>query len=172
MRNRISRLCLSIGLFGLIATEFGCASIMNPYESEFKCGKGTPFGKCASTPEIYAEEVPGYRPPLVQGSSSPHDKKCKDCGENGKPRILQARGADIQQPPSESAYREAELAKITKLLKAPVTPVVVPPSVMRILFTPVQGEVGELNMPQYVFLMMDRPKWVMGDYLAAQPMER
>lgn len=166
VRNRILRLCLLIGLFGLT----GCASVMNPYESKFKCGKNTPFGECASTPEVYAEEVPSYRPPAVKGAV-PKDKECKDC-ENGKPRVPEV--VILDSPPlaaNESAYRDAELAKITKLLKAPVTPVVVPPAVMRILFTPAQGEVGELNMPQYVFMMMDRPKWVMGDYLAAQTTE-
>jgi conjugal transfer pilus assembly protein TraV len=112
----------------------------NPYSSEFKCGKDVPFGQCASTPEIYQQEVPG------KNQSTPP-----------------------VQTPAESAYREAELNKFAKLLNEPVTPIVVPPPIMRILVVPHQGEYGELNMPQYIFIMVGKSKWVMGDYLVGQP---
>lgn len=73
------------------------------------------------------------------------------------------------RPNSETAYRDASLAKAAKLLKEPVTPMVIPPSVMRILILPRKGEDGELNMAQFSFVMVDKPRWAMGDYLSAMP---
>lgn len=75
------------------------------------------------------------------------------------------------RPNPETAYRDASLAKAAKLLKEPVTPVVIPPSVMRILILPRKGEDGELNMAQFSFMMVDKPRWSMGDYLSAMPEE-
>ena len=141
MKSKITKLFLGISLLFILS---GCAGIMNPYESEFSCkGKGS-VGKCATTPEIYAEEV-GKKP-------------------NGAPLTA----TEAQFSPGESAYHEAEMNKVTKLLKQPVTPVAVPPAVMRTLILPYQGENGELNMPQFVYMMIDKPKWIMGDYLVGQ----
>lgn len=75
------------------------------------------------------------------------------------------------RPKPETAYRDASLAKAAKLLKEPVTPVVIPPVVMRILILPRRGEDGELNMAQFSYVMVDKPKWAMGDYLSVMPEE-
>lgn len=75
------------------------------------------------------------------------------------------------RPRPETAYREASLAKAAKLLKEPVTPVVIPPLVMRILILPRKGEDGELNMAQFSYVMVDKPRWAMGDYLSMIPEE-
>lgn len=75
------------------------------------------------------------------------------------------------RPKPETAYREASLAKAAKLLKEPVTPVVIPPLVMRILILPRKGEDGELNMAQFSYVMVDKPRWAMGDYLSMIPEE-
>ncbi|WP_224962486.1 TraV family lipoprotein [Geomonas subterranea] len=75
------------------------------------------------------------------------------------------------RPKPETAYREASLAKAAKLLKEPVTPVVIPPLVMRILILPRKGEDGELNMAQFSYVMVDKPRWAMGEYLSMIPEE-
>lgn len=75
------------------------------------------------------------------------------------------------RPAPETAYRDASLAKAAKLLKEPVTPVVIPPLVMRVLILPRKGEDGELNMAQYSYIMVDQARWSMGDYLSAMPEE-
>ena len=126
---------------------------MNPYNEDFTC-KGGPPGKCAPTPVIY-DEVAGVKKPAAQVDP-----------------LLQPRSSPIPAgSPGESAYREAELAKSAKLLKQPVTPVIVPPTVMRVLILPYQGDGGELNMMRYAYIMTDKPRWVMGDYLVKQPEE-
>ncbi len=60
-----------------------------------------------------------------------------------------------------------------RLLDDPVTPVVVPPTAMRVLFLPYPGDDHELYMPRYVFMFVDEPKWLLGDYLReAVPAEK
>lgn len=77
----------------------------------------------------------------------------------------------IVRPKPETAYRDASLAKAAKLLKEPVTPIVIPPLVMRILILPRKGDDESLNMAQFSYVMVDKPRWAMGDYLSALPEE-
>lgn len=148
MKSRVSRLLAGISLLTFLVVAGGC----NPYNGEFNC-KGAPFGSCAPTPEIYKD--------IIEGRGAGEALKPVDVDPAEEKTAVQ--GVPVE--PLVSAYREAELKKITKLLKQPVTPVVVPPKVMRILFMPFESEEGILNMPEYAFIMLDKPKWVMGDYL-------
>lgn len=148
MRSRTISLFPGISLAFLLA---GCSAVFNPYKENFTCRGGSP-GKCSSTPEIYSEAVGAGKTaaqvdPLLSS-----------------PKVVSITA-------NESAYREAELAKAAKLLKQPVTPIIVPPAVMRVLILPYQGEGGELNMMRYAYIMSDKPKWIMGDYLVKQPEE-
>ena len=150
MKSRIISLFPGVSLVLLLS---GCAGLFNPYNEEFTCKGGSP-GKCGSTPQIYNESVADSKEiATLNGYLKPGQQTAS---------------------PGESAYHEAEMAKVTKLLKQPVTPVVVPPSVMRLLFLPHQGESGnddELNMDQFVYIIVGKPKFVMGDYLTRQPEE-
>jgi conjugal transfer pilus assembly protein TraV len=38
-------------------------------------------------------------------------------------------------------------------------------AVMRVLTLPYKGDENELYMLRYVYIIVDGPKWVMGDYL-------
>ena len=51
------------------------------------------------------------------------------------------------------------------MLKEPNTPLLAPPKVMRICILPYRGDQNELYMMRYVYLLVDEPKWVVGDYL-------
>jgi len=62
-------------------------------------------------------------------------------------------------------YQEEVYRKLTGLLRDPVTPLVAPPRVMRVLLLPYKGDGGELFMPRYVYFMADDPRWIMGGYL-------
>jgi conjugal transfer pilus assembly protein TraV len=126
----------------------------NPYNSEFKC-KNAPFGTCEGTPDTYIDSLLA-----TQGK----DTKAPVLHHYTSPEMITTTGTGVK----ETAYLEAEMSKVTKLLKQPTTPVVLPPVVMRVLFLPYQGDDGELNMPSYTYVMLDKPKWVMGDYLIRQ----
>ena len=134
---------------------FGC----NPYAGEFKCGKDTPFGSCGSTTDVYAEIMRGDKP----GANVPEVAldSCPDCAKDKKLPI-----APPARQAIESAYQEALLGKAASLLKQPVTPLVIPPTVICIWFPPMLGESPKvLNMEQNVCMFLDDAKFVMGDYL-------
>lgn len=151
---RGTRLALLAGLLAGSSFMTGCAAIgdavLNPYDSDFACAGIAGNGKCASTPEAYQEALAA-------------DSKGLQTGGLDAAATVSADTAAAS--PAESAYREAQLAKMTKLVATPVTPVVVPPTVVRILFLPYPGEDDSLNMPQYVFTMMDKARFIFGDYL-------
>lgn len=177
MKLKIIKLFLGISL---ILALCGCSvvgSALNPYEDNFKCAGKAPFGKCASTPEIYSEIQPDYKPGAPRSTVTARPGvPCPECDAAIRDESVAAAPASlptytIGTITPESAYRDASLAKAAKLLKEPVTPVVIPPSVMRILILPRKGEDGELNMAQFSFMMVDKPRWAMGDYLSAMPEE-
>jgi conjugal transfer pilus assembly protein TraV len=62
-------------------------------------------------------------------------------------------------------YEQALYGRMTDLLQAPSTPVVVPPKVMRVLMLPYEGEDSELYMLRYAYIFVDRPRWVLTDPL-------
>ena len=154
MRSKILKTFLGISLLALIG---GC----NPYASKLICGKDAPFGSCGSTPEIYSEIVNG---PKAEGSVATGEvalDTCPDC-EKGNKAVTPAH----PRQSALSAYQEAALAKAASLLKKPVTPLVIPPTVGCIWFPPMMGENSDvLNMEQYVCIILDKPRFVMGDYL-------
>lgn len=174
----------------------GCSSILNPFTSEFQCPK-TPNGKCISIKGAYAEDVGSspdgqfnsdeVLPATTVGRSSyvavreaeqgPEEMAPKPCcggkldtkdspktDEEGRLVVVKKPKVDI--PAQE--YRDASLKKVTKLLRDPVTPLVAPPHVMRVLIMPYEDDDGALNLQRFKYVMVDRPKWVLGDYLARE----
>ena len=66
---------------------------------------------------------------------------------------------------SETMYQRAVNKKLATMLKAPNTPLIAPPQVMRVLVLPYKGDMNELYMMRYIYLLIDDPKWVVGNYL-------
>lgn len=177
MKSRVSLLSagtksfLSSGTYNFMVAVLVIIGIAgcNPYNSEFNC-KGAPFGSCSPTPEVYKDILEhkdlDQKPEYITSNVhlNPDESTGATKGDKDKVRCTTVPELDSSGQVM-SAYREAELTKITKLLKQPVTPIVNPPKVMRILFMPYESEDGMLNMPEYAYIMLDKPKWVMGDYL-------
>ena len=61
-------------------------------------------------------------------------------------------------------YRDNLQKELSGLLEAPVTPVIIPPKVMRVLIFPYPDKTL-LFMPRYIYMMIDEPEWVIGNYL-------
>ena len=129
------------------AILLGGCSILNPYKSEFTCPQKE-NGKCVAVEKAYDESLAGKT-----GKGERSEPLKKDGLEKGADK----RGALLYQ---EEVYR-----KLTGLLREPVTPLVAPPRIMRVLLLPYKGEGGELFMPRYVYFMADDPRWIMGGYL-------
>jgi conjugal transfer pilus assembly protein TraV len=140
--RRIALLILFIMTAGGL---IGC----NPYASEFMCPK-TENGRCISLSDAYVESL--KRPELEEPNKEDATRKK---GKNGK----------SESQPNDITWQREMQAKIESLLKEPTTPIVVPPTVMRILMLPYKGADNELYMLRYVYMFVDDPKWVVGDYL-------
>lgn len=149
--RRILRLS---GLILFVAIVSGCSHVLNPYSSQFSCPH-LENGKCVDIDEAHDESLAKTG---VKNRDSRHTCGGKDCaGTVTRP------GTAVN---TANIYYQDELhKKIAGLLEQPVTPVVAPPTVMRILMLPYKGDENELYMYRYVYLVIDGPHWVMGDYL-------
>lgn len=140
MKN-LTVLCLC---FAFLA--FGCASILNPYESDFQCPNADK-GKCASVGEAYNASL---------------DKKKQEGAQDKKDKQEKVDlNAHDKQSDAPTEYQTALYKKISGLLKEPVTPMVAPPPVMRALFLSYPGDGDELFMPRYIYFFLGKPRWVL-----------
>jgi len=123
----------------------GCASVMNPYSSDFSCPE-TNKGKCVSVKKAYSESMETN--PIEDEIDYDKDQETMSA--------------------SEISYQDAMYQELAGLLNEPVTPIVAPPKVMRVLLLPYRGDKNELYMYRYVYFFVDKPKWVLGDYLSTE----
>lgn len=65
----------------------------------------------------------------------------------------------------ESLYHKEYTQKVLSLIREPVTPLRIPPTIMRVLILPYVDEQGNLNVQRYVFFKIDEGRWVLGEYL-------
>ena len=140
-------------LFIVIIFAFGVSgcSVLTPYKTEFQC-KSPYKGKCVSVKEAYAESKSNVPLPLAAKDGKKMDVKA----------ALEAAPVD-----STEGYRDSLQRELSDLLDAPVTPVIVPPKVLRMLVFP-YPEKSVLYMPRYIFLMVGDPEWVIGNYLVGK----
>lgn len=143
---------ISIGI--LLVFLSGC-SIFNPYNGEFTCPK-TFKGKCVSPKQAYQESLENTPPNTNEDQEA--IKPLKDLQKD-----LDLKGSVI-----EASYQNALFEKLTALLKEPATPMIAPPQIVRVLILPYQGEGSKLFMPRYVYLIIDEPKWVLGNLLGEE----
>jgi len=127
-----------ICLIIFLSFVFAGCGFLNPYNSEFSCPEADK-GKCAPIKSVYQEDL--------------QNTDLKRTTEN------------TLKPPSSNLYHKELYEKLAAMLKKPKTPIVSAPKVVRVLFMPYKGDSGELFMQRYVYLMIDNPKWVMGEYL-------
>lgn len=128
---------------------YGCSTVgnvLNPYDSEFQCPE-TQKGKCVSVADAY--------------------KESEDSAKGLRELIIE----DKKKTTTFTAYEDAVFEKMASLLKEPVTPIVAPPPVIRVLFLSYKGDGNELFMPRYIYFFADEPKWVMGDYILGKETE-
>ena len=71
------------------------------------------------------------------------------------------------QPTAFAGYRASVYAKLQGLIEQPVTPMLKTPRTVRTLILPYadRERPDRLYMPRYVFSLLDRPEWTVGDYL-------
>ncbi len=143
MRKLISYFFLS-----LVFTLAGCAGAMNPYSSSFSC-PNFKNGRCVSVEDAYKDSTNGKYQDLWKESGAGKSKKEKAA------------------PTEADLYQSALYGRLNGLLKSPVSPMVVPPQVMRVLILPYTGRDNELYMERYVYLFLSSPKWLLNDAVSS-----
>ena len=163
-RARLSR-AARLGLpMCLAACLGGCAtlgSIMSPYSEKFSC-KNSDHGQCIHPDKAYAD--------AVAGAASKSDPAVTRDKAMLRDRAAGAAMSGKGQPASGSGfagYRESVYRELQGLIDQPVTPMLKPPRTIRTLILPYadQQRPDRLYMQRYVFSILERPQWVVGDYL-------
>lgn len=126
----------------------GCGVFM-PYKSEFQCE--SPYkGKCVSVKEAYDESKRGILRNNIDAEKEGADIDSGGAGEE-----------------TSMEYRNNLQKELSKLIESPITPVILPPKVIRILVFPYPDR-SVLYMPRYIYMMTDGPEWVIGNYLTGK----
>jgi conjugal transfer pilus assembly protein TraV len=158
--QRLFKSCSILILAGLTA----CASVFNPYESEFTCPQSE-AGTCAPVKQVYEETKAGVTYPAedtdcIDGTK---DRECSGCSRGeGTSTVTCTSGK------SESVYTKAKNQKLSSLLQSPQTPMAIPPKVLRIAILPYIGRDNELYMPRYIYIFADQPEWVISNIKAIE----
>lgn len=172
--NRFLTMALKALLVASLMT--GCAAV-NPYNADFQC-PALKNGKCQGVSESY-EEALGKQDGSVKTINAGETLDCPDCSgdspsqkESGSQETesqslvsVHKSAAKSALKSAEDAYREAQYEKLSRLVREPETPLKSSPDVLRVWLLPYEGEDGSLFMERFVYLVVDQPKWTLGQPL-------
>ncbi|WDF74238.1 TraV family lipoprotein [Novosphingobium sp. KACC 22771] len=177
--HRPLRTCCKILLSLSMAALSGCAtvgSMMSPYSEKFSC-KNSDHGQCIHPEKAWADAVAGrlpksdpavtndrklltpdpVKPPVAVAAMEQAPNRAEK--PSGKSRPL-AKGTSSAPPKPTPADIGATTA-------AASTPMLRPSRTLRTLILPYadRQRPDRLYMARYVYSIIDRPAWVVGDYL-------
>jgi len=140
---------------GLLFLATGCASVFNPYDSEFQC-PDTDKGRCVGIPEAYEMSVSGDDPKDTMGNASKDPWPVQDLTK------AVPHGSNAQNGPTDMKYDylSNKYETMAALVGKPVTPLVVPPDVVRVLILSYTGDDNQLFGYRYVYFFATEPGWV------------
>ena len=155
---RAAALILALGSLGGCAT---LGSVMSPYSEKFSC-KNSDHGQCIHPDKAYADAVAG-----VASKSDPAVTRDKAMLRNKGERRSGHTVAPAATSSGFTGYRDSVYRELQGLIDQPVTPMLKPPRTVRTLILPYADaqRPDRLYMQRYVFSILERPQWVVGDYL-------
>jgi len=144
-------------LFGaLFLWTAGCASVFNPYDSEFQC-PDTDKGQCVSIPKAYEMSVSGADHRSATGDQSQ--------GQGADVKLTKAspetKNPEGATPDIRYDYLNRKYEKMAGLIGKPATPLVVPPDVVRVLILSYTGNDNNLFGYRHVYFFATEPGWIM-----------
>jgi len=157
---RLRKLVLP-ALVPILTVPTGCTTIgsmMSPYSEKFSC-KNSDHGQCIHPDKAYADAAAGS--PSRSNPAVTNDKALlRGTTSPGKPAAKAAPGA-------YAGYRDSVYRELQGLIDAPVTPMLRQGRTVRTLIMPYaeRERPDRLYMPRYVYSILERPQWVVGDYL-------
>lgn len=144
-------------LCALLVVVSGCSTLAG-YSDQFSCPQ-TYNGRCVSLQGAYDLAVNG------KDDAAFDPVEIEKNGGKVPPQSELTPGRTEEA--AHSMYKESLFNRFTGLINEPVTPMVAPPQVMRVLLLPYKGEGNELYMLRHVYFFVDEPKWVLGDSVLA-----
>lgn len=176
LRRRLAA-CLAASSLGALASCTAIGSMMSPYSEKFSC-KNSDHGQCIHPEKAYADAVAGV--PSHSDPALTHDKAMlKGTAPANNAMATRARHGDKpgKQPATPYiAYRQSVYRELQGLIDAATTPMLRAGRTVRTLILPYadRERPDRLYMPRYVYSILERPQWVVGDYLVnpAEPAAR
>jgi len=165
--KKIAGLTLT-GLLAFLITSCGKVAnkTFNPYQSEFTCPQAEK-GKCVGIKEAYQESLKQEKEEAMKEYSVVKEFE-KESKKEANATSSYLRG-ELLLSPAEERYVESLYDTLTKLLREPQTPVVVPPKIVRVLILPYQNSEGKnLYSARYVYVIVEEPKWILQNILTNQ----
>lgn len=165
-KNLAGHICGLSAMTSVAAMLGGCASlgaILSPYSENFSC-KNRDHGQCIDPGQAHADAVAG-----VASRSDPGVTQEKALlGKRAKPPRSR-RGKTTAGP--YDAYQDSIYRELQGLIDAPETPMLRQGRTVRTLILPYadRARPDRLYMPRYVYAILEKPQWVVGDYLAMPP---
>ena len=139
-------------------------SVMSPYPEKFSC-KNSDHGQCIHPERAYEDAIAG-----AASRSDPkvtNDRKMLKGGATAAPAFERRTGGKTATP--YLGYRMSVYRELQGLVEAPVTPMLRLGRTIRTLILPYadRERPDRLYMPRYVYSILDKPQWVVGDYLVS-----
>ena len=139
-------------------------SVMSPYPEKFSC-KNSDHGQCIHPERAYEDAVAG-----AASRSDPkvtNDRKMMKGSATAAP--APAGRAKSKAATPYLGYRDSVYRELQGLVEAPVTPMLRSGRTIRTLILPYadRERPDRLYMPRYVYSILDKPQWVVDDYLVS-----
>ena len=149
--------CAALVLLGGCTT---LGSLLSPYSETYSC-KNKDHGQCVDPAQAHADAVAG-----VASRSNPavtHDKALLASQKRRHTR------AQVSASGAYGGYQDSVYRELQGLIEAPETPMLRPGRTIRTLILPYadRARTDRLYMPRFVYSILERPQWVVGDYLVA-----
>ena len=156
---RASLLALPLVALSACATV---GSMMSPYSEKFSC-KNSDHGQCIHPDQAYADAVAGRA--SKPDPAVTNDRKLLALDAKGRARVTGRRDSRAGAPPAPATASSPR--NVGTLIEGPGSPMLRPSRTIRTLILPYADmqRPDRLYMARYVYSIMDRPAWVVGDYL-------
>ncbi|RMG67768.1 MAG: hypothetical protein D6710_10985 [Nitrospirae bacterium] len=146
----------------LLFVSTGCS--INPYSSKFRCPE-TYKGRCTALERAYTDSLSNQDTRRAEDYRKKKACKDGDCSDRDLKSDKDPKSVLFpDQNNTYQLYRQTVYRELTEELKKPKRAVIAPPKTIRVLIFPYHDK-DVLFLQRYVYILVDQPKWVVGDYL-------